>query len=271
MKLVTVATHSEGYFPWLLQSCERFGAKLDILGWGEKWKGFAWRLTLMIKYLEKLNPNEVVCFVDGFDVILLKPLDDLEARFLHVKKDHDFKIAVSLEIPILQVQQWTANLTFGKCQSEFINAGAYIGYAGDLLEVIHGIYKINPQFNADDQQMLLSYCRNDPKQMYIDKDRNMFLTLVYSFKDISEHIQPYADNEPCIYHGAANTNMNNLIRALGYNMTEKEEATINEYHWNTQKKKVIYYSGLFMPFIIGIVVAILLVILCTIYLNSVVK
>ena len=36
MKLVTVATRSERYFPFLLESCERHGAKLEVLGWGQK-------------------------------------------------------------------------------------------------------------------------------------------------------------------------------------------------------------------------------------------
>lgn len=37
MRLVTVATHSERYFPYLLESCKRVDAKLDVLGWGQPW------------------------------------------------------------------------------------------------------------------------------------------------------------------------------------------------------------------------------------------
>lgn len=255
MKLVTVATHSEGYFPWLLKSCERHGVHLDVLGWGEQWKGFAWRLTLMMKYLQKQNPNEVVCFVDGFDVILLKPLDELESRFLRLKEKHDFKLAVGLEIPLMRIQQWAAQLTFGKCDSVLINAGCYIGYAQDLLDVIQNIYQINPYFNADDQQMLLTYCRRNPAKMYIDKDRQLFLTLVASFSDINKHITQFMQNDPCIYHGAANTNMNNLIKALGYEMTNEEATIVNKYHWQTQKKKAFYYCKLFLPLLLTVLLA----------------
>ena len=40
VKLVTVATHSESYFPWLKESCVRYNTNLEILGWGEKWQGY---------------------------------------------------------------------------------------------------------------------------------------------------------------------------------------------------------------------------------------
>lgn len=34
--IVTVATHNEGYFEYLVESCKRNGAKLEVLGWGTK-------------------------------------------------------------------------------------------------------------------------------------------------------------------------------------------------------------------------------------------
>lgn len=265
MKLVTVATHSEGYFPWLLKSCERYGAHLDVLGWGEKWRGYAWRLTLMMKYLKEQNPTEVVCFIDGFDVILLKPPEELEARFLKLKERQDFKIAVGLEVSFLQIQQFASQLTFGKCQYDLISAGCYIGYSKDLLDVIDSIYQINPSFNADDQQMLLTYCRKEPAKVYIDKEKSMFLTLMYPLSDIKKHISPYLINDPCIYHGAANTNMNNLIRTLGYQMSDEEAAIVNAYHWRAQKRKAIYYLSLFIPYIVGILLVFVIAIVFIIY------
>ena len=40
MHIVTVVTHSENYFPYLVESCKRNGSDLIILGYGEKWLGF---------------------------------------------------------------------------------------------------------------------------------------------------------------------------------------------------------------------------------------
>ena len=86
VRLVTVATHSQFYFPWLLESCKRYNTKIEVLGWGEKWKGFTWRFSLMIEYLKSLDPEEIVCFIDAYDVILLRPLEDIVSYFNDIIK-----------------------------------------------------------------------------------------------------------------------------------------------------------------------------------------
>jgi hypothetical protein len=45
IKIVTVATESKYYFEYLKKSCENNGKNLEVLGYGEKWQGFAWRFT----------------------------------------------------------------------------------------------------------------------------------------------------------------------------------------------------------------------------------
>jgi hypothetical protein len=243
MKLVTVVTHSDGYFPWLLQSCKRFGIHLEVLGWEQRWQGFAWRLTLMIHYLRGLDPRDIVCFIDGYDVIVLKPLQELEARFKRLKRLHPkCKVFVAEERHVHTVQRWGSKLTFGTCNNVFLNAGTYIGYARDILEIIQNMYAINPKFNADDQQMLLSYCAKHPQDIYVDRDSQLFFTVVRTLQDI-EDVEIVGD--PCIFHGASNTNMNNFIQRLGYAMTDDDKKKMIQFHWASQRQKVIYYIGLF--------------------------
>ena len=43
LHIVTVATHSDYYFPYLKESFKKNGKELTVLGYGEKWKGFNWR------------------------------------------------------------------------------------------------------------------------------------------------------------------------------------------------------------------------------------
>lgn len=52
LHIVTVATESKYYFPYLVESCKKYGKELEVLGYGEKWKGFNWRFKLMIEYLK---------------------------------------------------------------------------------------------------------------------------------------------------------------------------------------------------------------------------
>lgn len=250
MKLVTVVTHSDGYFPWLLQSCERFGISLEVLGWGQKWQGFAWRLTLMMRYLRDLDPREVVCFIDGYDVIMLKPLQELETRFHRLKYEYPkCKVFVAEERHVHTVQRWGTKMTFGTCKDRFLNAGTYMGYAGDILEIIENIYAINPKFNADDQQMLLSYCAKYPEDIYVDRNSLLFFTIVRTLQDIQD--VPIV-GDPCIFHGASNTNMNGLIQRLGYAMTDDDKKKMMQFHWASQRRKVIYYTNKYV--LISIVV-----------------
>jgi hypothetical protein len=48
--IVTVATESKYYFPYLLESCKNNGKELEVLGYGEKWEGLNWKFKKMIDY-----------------------------------------------------------------------------------------------------------------------------------------------------------------------------------------------------------------------------
>ena len=134
MKLITVATHSDGYFPFLMESCKRHNASshLTILGWQQKWLGFNWRNNLVLNFLESIPKpdHEVVCFIDAYDVILLKDFETLEETFKnHPHSKH--AIIVSIE-QIKSIRAKIGSLYFGKCQGHSINAGCYIGYASNI-------------------------------------------------------------------------------------------------------------------------------------------
>ena len=46
--IITIATNSELYFPYLVDSCKKNGIPLTVLGYGEKWTGFTFRFDKMI-------------------------------------------------------------------------------------------------------------------------------------------------------------------------------------------------------------------------------
>jgi uncharacterized LabA/DUF88 family protein len=77
LHLVTVATHKDGYFDYLVESCKRNGKDVKVLGYEEKWQGFNWRFTLILDYLKKLNKNDIVCVIDGYDVLCTRNLNEL--------------------------------------------------------------------------------------------------------------------------------------------------------------------------------------------------
>ena len=245
LHIVTVATESKYYFPYLLESCKRNGKDLTILGYGEKWRGFNWRLKLMISYLKSLNPTDIVCFVDGYDVICLRNLNELKDEFVRVTENSNSKIIIgynNLEYSYSIIKHVT-NLFFGKTSNNLsLNAGTYIGYASNLLDVLSLIIDMNSDDDADDQILLTQYC-NIYDDYFIDLDCDIFLTIQKSLQDISTdvHIKnrtlTYNNNRPFFLHGPGCGYMDNILIKLDYKLSK----SINDELYNSFGNKVSLY------------------------------
>ena len=96
MKVVTVATHPERYFNSLLDSAKKNNIEITVLGMGQKWQGFKWRLTLMKEFLKNNNPYEIIVFIDAYDVIFLQDLNKLKEEFIKAKNLHNFKMFIGV-------------------------------------------------------------------------------------------------------------------------------------------------------------------------------
>ncbi len=84
MIVVTVATHERGYFKFLKESCKKHNLDLHVLGMGKVWEGFQWKYSLMKQFLRTRPVDEVVVFVDGYDVFALADEKTIESRFKSV-------------------------------------------------------------------------------------------------------------------------------------------------------------------------------------------
>jgi hypothetical protein len=264
VKLVTVATHIDGYLPWLEKSCKRFNTKLIKLGYGEKWLGFSWRFKLMIKYLKTINPNELVVFIDAYDVMMLRPLEDIEEYYNNIVKMNKCKIIISEDKAILLYQEIVGKIYFNDYKDARLNAGSYMGKAKDLLEIIS---KINQTINNedDDQIIFTEYYRNNLNEFYIDSSNIIFLTRTNQLNDIlldlNINIQnnklTYINSKPFFIHGNGHTYMHNLILKLGYKISiddikeieykyKKKVFQINIYYIKTYLKKNRFYFFLIL-------------------------
>jgi hypothetical protein len=269
MKLVTVATKSGGYFPTLQDSCKRFNCQLDILGWNQKWQGFTWRLVLMQDYLANLPDSEIVCFIDGYDVIMLRSLIELENTFkLFISIIGNNKIIIGCDKISNFIQQDVSQHHFGKCQNKSINAGTYIGYVKNLKLMINSMLQMT---GNDDQIILTKYCNLDPDLFYIDCDSIFFCTILNPYKSFLNSTMEIIDNQlyvngiqPFFAHGNGNTNINDLITQLGYQIYyDPTEFT----YLNFRKRLVgnIQYLNIIIPCILIIIIIIILII---VYLNT---
>jgi hypothetical protein len=261
MKLITVATHSEFYFPWLLQSCKRFNVDLIKLGWGEKWQGFTWRFKLVLEYLKNLPPDEIVCFIDGYDVLLLQPLEKMEQIAKHILQETGSKIIIAEDIQKNPIVKVLNDMYFGQCKSQHLNAGTYIGYAKDIYEILNNIYATeNVSNNSDDQQLLTQYCTKYLNLFYIDDKNQLFVSLLDPLRNIKRHLTLHENNviynnaKPFLIHAPGLTCMNTLIKSLGYQMSKQEELSIYKYKCNAVVKKIMFYSAYFIRTFVFIVI-----------------
>ena len=223
--IVTVATESQYYFPYLIDTCRKYGKEIDILGFGEKWQGFNWRMQLMIDYLKNKQSSDVICFIDGYDVICTRDLNELKDEFIKLYIERKCKIVVGYDnikhgnfINNFYVENYS-----GKCKNLSLNAGTYIGFASDLLNMLIEIQSIDNNKTSDDQVLLTKYCKQNEDLFHIDSNNKLFLTIDNPLHEIDNLIDideqggiSYNQNRPFFLHGPGATFLDNVLIKIGY-------------------------------------------------------
>ncbi len=247
LHIVTVATDPLYYYNYLKLSCKRNNNEIVTLGFGRKWRGFAWKFNLMIKYLSKLQPDDYVCFVDGYDVVCCRNLDTLIDNFIKIKNKKKCKIVVGhdkiyKEGKDLENHKLSYVYVNSVCKNQSLNSGTYIGLVQDVLDILKQTYSIDPKDNVDDQVLLTEICKKT-NDIYIDVDNQLFLTMIKTHEEIDSYLTidktgiTYNNNKPYFIHGAGDTFLDNVIKKLGYKINNK---IIQNQILNKQYKKDPY-------------------------------
>jgi len=261
--IITVATSSELYFPYLVDLCKKNGIPLTVLGYGEKWTGFCFKFDKMIQYLKKLDPNDIVCFVDGYDVICVRDLNEITDVFLELKKKNNCKIVVAENKIIMNnlfniYNDIKVKIIFDKCMNKLINSGTYIGHVKDVLFVLEKIY--TGDNSSDDQKILVQYCKSNPNDIYIDLNNELFLTIDRPFDSIHPYLTVknnkiyHKNNRPFFIHGNGNTYLDSTLDLIGYknvninNILSKKYKT--RYFFITYFNEICYVSIYIVIFIV---------------------
>lgn len=122
LHIITYATHSEGLFDDLINN--KFGVKIKVLGWGEKWKGFMEKVRVCNQYIKQLNDNDIVIVLDGFDTKINRDGIDEIIPFM---KNNDKKVIFSKNIE--NHMMGLERVVFDYCINKYIaNCGMYMGY-----------------------------------------------------------------------------------------------------------------------------------------------
>lgn len=275
LHIVTVVSESKYYFPYLVESCKRNGKELEVLGYDDKWgKGNMTKFKLMIDYLKNLPKDDIVCFVDGFDVICCRDLSELKDEFLKIHRQTHCKIIIGNDIKS-DFNNFFAKFTFEKCNNYLINSGLYIGYASDLLEIILNIYNLFKDKTVSDQDALTQYCNmSNINNFYIDSKNELFCNIMASLDDISKYVNIdqknniliYNSNKPFFIHAPGFGYLDTIIRKLGYNISVEESNKIRKQILNNVIKKNIPFILIGIKKNILYIIAFIILIVLIIYI-----
>lgn len=273
LHIVTVVNESKYYFPYLVESCKRNGKELEVLGYGDKWeKGNMTKFKLMIDYLQNLPKDDIVCFVDGYDVICCRDLSELKDEFLKINKNTNCKIIIGYDVKS-GFFNFFSKIVFGECNNYLINSGLYIGYANDLLEIILNVFSLYKDKTVSDQVALTQYCNmSDINDFYIDSKNEFFCNIMATLEDISKYVNidqknnilTYNSNKPFFIHAPGFGYLDTIIIKFGYNIKESNE--IKKQIFNNVIKKSIPFILIGIKKNILYILAFIILIILIIYI-----
>lgn len=143
---ITYATHKFGLFEELINN--KYNINIKVLGFGKKWNSFVDKFIGVLEYINNLNDNDIVVFIDGFDSLINKNLDNFYNEFLKM----DTKVLVSKDIGGIFNDYLNYNkFVFGTCYNNIVaNTGLYCGYIKYIKILLNDLIKFrcnNDQVN----------------------------------------------------------------------------------------------------------------------------
>lgn len=175
--LVTYATHEERYFKFLKNRVHR------VLGFGDKWNGFYGKAKAVSQFCDSIDPDDIVCCVDGFDSIVLGT--DQEILNAYRSIGHEIVFSKEKNLPDHAIVNYTMTKQFGKaCLTTKLNAGLYIGKAKTISDFWRDL-----QPGEDDQKYA---CVKNP---YVDIENRLFYNYTKLDTDVTQ------DTEGNIFKG----------------------------------------------------------------------
>jgi hypothetical protein len=278
MKVFTVATDAEGYFPLLQQTCSDFGYDLHVLGWRQAWTGLLLKPELYTRALETLPAGEIVLCVDAFDVFVMAPVEEVRRKF--VESGHAVLCSADREYTSIEWIQriadkmMTDDLSFSPdkfptptARYKRLNSGLIVGYAGALRDVLAGARRLIAPGIRNDQTPLTKYYLQHPDKIALDTRCAIFQSLAPTRgllacgsisgddRGADVHWEQRADGTrrlrnpetgeyPCIFHGYGNLDMTPLIGEAGYTPPRyKMDRKLRHF-----RNHVFYYVKRSLPF-----------------------
>lgn len=241
---VCVATNSKLYLPYLRMAIP----EIVVLGMDQPWEGYITKFKLFSAYLDTIPNDDIVCFIDSWDVIPTKNIVHLEEQFIEFSNNnpnvkmvvgHDNKDYFPFHKQIKKIKNRGEN-----SKQERLNAGQFIGYVKNVKPVIQYILNKNSNLSAgenkkySDSTELTKYATLFPGELFSDNN-NLF------FKIVTTPLIQVKIKEPnytySFIHANGNGRMEDLIeKELNITIGKNERRKNYFIHVKSLLKKVKY-------------------------------
>lgn len=222
LHVVTIVAEPLFYFHYLDDSCRANGINLEVMGYyNNKWK-------ILRTYVDKMQNNEIVCLVDGFETICLRPSYELREQFITMQQKHQCKIIIAHHNKLNYEVFWTL-CSQDKCQNTYINTNTCIGYVGDWKQVLDEMI----DYEMDDHAAMVKYGNLYPHDILIDMRAQIFLCLSNPLREIDQYVEfdeqnklIYDEERPFFVHGAQSTYLTKILGKLNYEVDKDLQTQI---------------------------------------------
>ncbi len=189
------------YIDGLKASCNYHNLMLETITFESAWNSHRLKDLLFKKFLQKLNPTEIVLFSDGYDAIFVTDEKEILAKYYALNSE----IVFSSETNCYPYTTFSYLYNENATKYRYLNSGGYIGRVKDIINALNELEKIDKKYplNVDNLFLWSNQFHWMKLQLYselpikLDSECSIFQTFVndLSFKPNPDLIQTEKDKQ----------------------------------------------------------------------------
>ncbi|TDB57957.1 glycosyltransferase domain-containing protein [Arundinibacter roseus] len=190
---------NKGYQQGLKASCAFFNLEIETIVINGPWRSHRLKDQSIQRFLMRLNPEEIVLFTDGYDVVFVAN----EKEILEKYQKMNSPVVFSTEANCYPYSTFSYLYQDVSSKFRYLNSGGYIGTAGGILK-LHAALKdidVRQSLAADNTfqwsnqyhwTKLYLYIKNEIK---LDTDCTIFQTFANDLSFIPDAANAHSDNQ----------------------------------------------------------------------------
>jgi lysyl hydroxylase/galactosyltransferase/glucosyltransferase len=244
----TVATQENEGLAFLKESCQKFNIDLKVLGMGQQFRGFGWRLKILHSYLlEHQAAYDILLTIDGYDMLFTTGLEEILEKYIN----YSTPLLIAAE-PKCWPFEYPSPDEYPPAPTHYryVNAG---GYIGDIKYITHLMTKHKvPYLNDwdDDQRFWAWLYVLNVAELKLDHYCQVFQCMNHALEDLvieNKLRNQMTGSTPCIVHGNGRNDMRRVISITLKNRVWaiKTRCFFNEKRWVAWYRWIVnaYFTG----------------------------